>query len=540
MLHDFLTFFETIPSSYRSLMLVSGVVFFWALEGAIPLFSWAYRRYRHAALNLVFTLTTLVVNLGLAFLIVWAADWTGERGFGVLYLVELPLWVHVLGGLLLLDLIGAWFIHWLEHRVRWMWKFHLIHHTDTHVDVTTALRHHPGESVFRALFTVLAILVAGVPIGVVFLYQTFSALFSQFNHANISLPGWLDRGLSFVFVTPDMHKVHHHWVQPQTDTNYGNIFSLWDRWFGTYDPMPATEVRFGIDTHMDPEEHDDLVNLMGIPFQTYRPPTGAKFSDPGRPSRSGPPGTGPVAVVLLLLLLSGCSGSASLTSAPVTREIEVDADVVEWFDHFNEIADTRLRVGVQHDADYLYLAVVSTQRATVQQIAREGLTIWFDTTAGKQTGYGLRYPVGPPPQGGPQARTGPDRDPGLIDLFFEVDKPIRRPVASAPGLQAHMGFDFGAFTMELRIPRHDVGPDGFHVHLPPGATVQIGFETAGPDADGGTSSDRGAGGRDMDGARGNTGGFGAVGRDFGGRGAGGPSPLFTGAIEAWIGVTLPE
>ncbi len=514
MLHDFLTFFETIPSSYRSLMLVSGVVFFWALEGAIPLFSWAYRRYRHAALNLVFTLTTLVVNLGLAFLIVWAADWTGERGFGVLYLVELPLWVHVLGGLLLLDLIGAWFIHWLEHRVRWMWKFHLIHHTDTHVDVTTALRHHPGESVFRALFTVLAILVAGVPIGVVFLYQTFSALFSQFNHANISLPGWLDRSLSFVFVTPDMHKVHHHWVQPQTDTNYGNIFSLWDRWFGTYDPTPAKTVRFGIDTHTDPEEHDDLVNLMGIPFQPYRPPTGSKFSDPG-----------PVAVILLLLLFSGCAGSASLTSAPVTREIEVDADVVEWFDHFNEIADTRLRVGVQHDADYIYLAVVSTQRATVQQIAREGLTIWFDTTAGKQTGYGLRYPVG---------------EPGDIDVYFEVDKPIRRPVASAPGLQADMGFDFGAFTMELRIPRHDVGPDGFHVHLPPGAMLQIGFETAGPSADGETSADRGPDGRNMNGARGNTGGFGAVGRDYGGRGAGGPSPLFTGAIESWIRVTLPE
>lgn len=528
MLHDFLTFFETIPSSYRSVVLVSGIVVFWALEGAIPLFAWAYKRYRHAALNLVFTLTTLAVNLGLAFLIVWAADWTGGRGFGVLYLADLPLWVHVLGGLLLLDLVGAWFIHWLEHRVRWMWKFHLIHHTDTHVDVTTALRHHPGESVFRAVFTVVAILVAGVPIGVVFLYQTLSALFSQFNHANITLPRWLDKGLALVIVTPDMHKVHHHWVQPQTDTNYGNIFSIWDRMFGTYDPMPAKDVRFGIDTHMDPEENDQLKNLMGIPFQEYRPPVGSKFSNT----------SGTLPAVVLLLVLSGCAGSASLTSSPVSREIEVDSDVVEWFDHLTEVADTRLRVGVQHDDDYLYLAVISTQRATVQQIAAEGLTIWFDTTGGKQTGYGLRYPVGHEPRSGPEARTRAARDAGLIDLFFEADKPIRRPVASAPGLQADMAFDFGAFTMEMRIPRRDVGPDGFHVLLPPGATLSIGFETDGPDPNADTSEGRD--GRSVDGARGNTGGLGAVGRDFGGRGAGGPSPLFTGPVQEWIKVTIPD
>jgi hypothetical protein len=225
----------------------------------------------------------------------------------------------------------------------------------------------------------------------------------------------------------------------------------------------------------------------------------------------------------------------ALTSAPVSREITVDSDVVEWFDHFTEIADTRLRVGVQHDDDYLYLAVVSTQRATVEQIARDGLTIWFDTTASKQAGHGLRYPVPPASQTRPDDRSGPD----MIDVYFEVDKPIRRPVGASPGLQADMAFDFGAFTMELRVPRQFVGPDGFHVHIPDGAAVGIGFETVGPEASGNMEGDRDAGGRDLDGARGNTGGFGAVGRDFGGRGAGGPSPLFTGAIETWIRVTVP-
>ncbi|NNF03077.1 MAG: sterol desaturase family protein [Rhodothermales bacterium] len=279
--------FESIPPAIRTLILVSGLVLFWAAEGAIPLFRFQYRRYRHAGLNIVFTLTTLVVNFGLAFMIVSAARFSSAQDFGVLYVAELPLWLHVVFGIMVLDLVGAWLIHWIQHRIRWMWKFHLIHHTDTNVDVTTALRHHPGESAFRAVFTALGVLIAGLPIGIVLLYQTLSALFSQFNHANIGLPDRLDRALSWVIVTPNMHKVHHHFVQPLTDTNYGNIFSIWDRLFGTFAWVqdPQTELTYGIDTHMSPEEHDRLWNLLAIPFQSYRPPSGSKFGDRDAPSR---------------------------------------------------------------------------------------------------------------------------------------------------------------------------------------------------------------------------------------------------------------
>jgi sterol desaturase/sphingolipid hydroxylase (fatty acid hydroxylase superfamily) len=309
MVESLISAFESIPPAVRTAVLMGGLVLFWAAEGAIPLFRFQYRRYRHAALNIVFTVTTLLVNLGLAFLIVSAARFASGHEFGLLYLASLPLWLHVLLGIMLLDLIGAYLIHWIEHRVRWMWKFHLIHHTDTNVDVTTALRHHPGESVFRALFTTLGVLVAGLPIGIVLLYQTLSALFSQFNHANIGLPDALDRALSLVIVTPNMHKVHHHYVQPLTDTNYGNIFSIWDRFFGTFAWVsdPKADLTFGIDTHMNPEEHDRLWNLFSIPFQAYRPPAGSKFSgledgtgvgpapghNPGHPSgRTARAGTG--------------------------------------------------------------------------------------------------------------------------------------------------------------------------------------------------------------------------------------------------------
>lgn len=264
-------YFETIPSSHRSLLLVGGVTFFWMIENAYPLFHFSYHKIRHAGINIVFTLTTILVNFSLAFLLVQSSQWATTSHFGVLsWIPDWPLWSRFLIGLLLLDFIGAWLIHWIQHKVKWMWKFHIIHHTDTHVDTTTANRHHPGESVFRFVFTILATLVAGAPMWLVFAYQSLSVLLSQFNHANIQLPEKLDRIVSLLIVTPNMHHVHHHYRQPYTDTNYGNIFSIWDRLFGTYIQLDQSRLIYGIDTHLDEKENSNVGNLMRIPFQKYR------------------------------------------------------------------------------------------------------------------------------------------------------------------------------------------------------------------------------------------------------------------------------
>lgn len=271
-------YFQHIPSYQRSLILAGGLVLFWIIEGVIPLVRFKYRRYRHAGLNLFFTLTTVIVNFAFATLIIRAADYSTTHHTGLLWLLAraewVPLWLLTLMGMLLLDFIGAWLIHWLHHKIKWLWKFHLVHHSDTWVDTTTANRHHPGESFFRALFTGIAVIVAGTPVWMVFLYQSLSVLFSQFNHANISLPKGLDTVLAWIVVSPDMHKVHHHHRRPLTDTNYGNIFSIWDRLFGTYQFVRDTRgLKYGIDTHPSAAENDRMGALLGMPFQPYRPPT---------------------------------------------------------------------------------------------------------------------------------------------------------------------------------------------------------------------------------------------------------------------------
>ncbi len=277
---DLLDYFAHIPSSYRAGLVLAGLAFFWSLEVAIPLFRFSNSKVRHALLNLFFWALFLSVALLFAGLIFAASRLSEDWGVGVLHLVHLPTWANVVVGLLILDLISAYFIHWIEHKVRWMWKFHLVHHSDTEVDVTTGLRHHPGEAVFRSVFTVLAVFVSGASIGVALLYQSLSVLFTQITHVNVASPPAVDRLISWVFVTPNMHRVHHHYVQPLTDTNYGNIFSIWDRLFGTFASVDRIdELKFGIDTHMRPEENSDVKNLIRIPFQKFRPPPGSKFSE---------------------------------------------------------------------------------------------------------------------------------------------------------------------------------------------------------------------------------------------------------------------
>lgn len=273
-MESLLTYFETIPSHHRALILVGGLIFFWLLEGMMPLFGKPYKKWRHALPNIFFTITTVLVNLPLAFLLLKASDWVMLNDFGILnWLPEMPLWLYVFVGVLLIDLIGAYLPHLIEHKVKLLWMVHLVHHSDQNVDTTTANRHHPLESIIRYIFTLMGIFIIGTPIAIVLLYQSLSVVATQFNHANILLPKKLDKALSYVIVSPDMHKVHHHYRLPYTDSNYGNIFSLWDRLFGTYAYLPTDKIIYGVDVFPDEKKNGSIKHLLLQPFEKYQRPT---------------------------------------------------------------------------------------------------------------------------------------------------------------------------------------------------------------------------------------------------------------------------
>ena len=262
-----------LTTTEQALLLAGSFLFFTLLEGIIPLLQVKYKRIRHTGINLFFILTSLIVSIPFAFLAVYCSNLVMSMEMGLLNIINLPGWLYLLFGIMMLDFLTSYLPHFIQHKIKWMWKFHLVHHTDNWVDTSTANRHHPGETVISMLFLIAAIFIIGAPFWLVILHQFIAAAFSQFTHANISLPSKIDTTISWLFISPNMHKVHHHNTQPLTDTNYGNIFSIWDRLFRTFAKSDVSNLKYGIDTHPDEEEHNNMGKLLVIPFEEYRPPT---------------------------------------------------------------------------------------------------------------------------------------------------------------------------------------------------------------------------------------------------------------------------
>ena len=269
-----LEYFQTLEQHplQRMAILVGGLLFFWIIEGAIPLFPLKYKKtkLRHAGVNFVFTVIHLIIHTFIAFLIIQLSDWCLDYQFGMVYWFNTGVILTIVIAVLALD-FSSWLVHLIMHKVPLLWRFHLIHHSDTNVDVTTGLRHHPGDSILRGAFFLLLIFVSGAPMYGVMIYQTLVVLATAFTHANISLPSSLDKALSFFLISPNMHKIHHHWKQPYTDSNYGAVFSIWDRLLGTFMSLDIKQVRYGLDRYYPAEKDEEVMALLKKPFEKLDP-----------------------------------------------------------------------------------------------------------------------------------------------------------------------------------------------------------------------------------------------------------------------------
>jgi sterol desaturase/sphingolipid hydroxylase (fatty acid hydroxylase superfamily) len=156
--------------------------------------------------------------------------------------------------------------HRIMHHVPALWRAHRVHHADPLVDVTTTLRQHPIESLVRVVFLLVPVMALGLPAYAVAVYRALSALHALFEHTNVKLWPPLDRALSFLICTPNMHKLHHSREARETDTNYGNIFSVFDRLLGTFTPSSRVDrVEYGLDGYDAPRDQS-YFSLLRLPF----------------------------------------------------------------------------------------------------------------------------------------------------------------------------------------------------------------------------------------------------------------------------------
>jgi len=176
----------------------------------------------------------------LAFLIIVpvAAHWAQRNDFGLLHWIDMPpvaVWVIAF---VVLD-FAVWLQHVLMHRIPFLWRVHAVHHSDTHLDLTSALRFHPLEIILSTLYKSAWVVLLGVPVLVALAFELWLNGNALFNHSNIRLPRWLDRFMRRFIVTPDMHLVHHSTDVAEQQRNYGFALTIWDRLFAQY--LPKSE-----------------------------------------------------------------------------------------------------------------------------------------------------------------------------------------------------------------------------------------------------------------------------------------------------------
>ena len=222
------------------------------LEGIAPYYLNRSHRLRHGARNLGLALIAGLVGAAFAPAMLWAMQTAATEGWGIAHLLPMPDWGSALLAFLLFDLwMYVW--HRLNHEWPLLWRLHRVHHSDPEMDATTALRFHPGEILLSSLLNLPIVLLIGLTLETLILYKAVMFIVILLHHSNVALPTTWDRRLGWLLVPPSMHRVHHSERRRETDSNYGTIFSFWDRLFGSFcqrDDLSA--IRFGIGRFNEP------------------------------------------------------------------------------------------------------------------------------------------------------------------------------------------------------------------------------------------------------------------------------------------------
>jgi len=242
------------------------IISLWILECFIGLIK-PGQKLLHTFLNAKFIFTALPIQLMLTIFVLMILKWTEIHHWGLIYFIphHTNPWINIILLFILLDL-GEYIYHVIMHKTDLLWRFHLVHHSDLKVDVSTTVREHPVETSIRTCFLMLWVFLLGPGIIVLMIRQVFQSFFNVLAHTEFRLPSGLNTALGLVFITPNLHHVHHHYKLPYTDCNYGDVLSIWDRLFGTYCELDESETKFGIDTHMDPAMNGRFFNILKMPF----------------------------------------------------------------------------------------------------------------------------------------------------------------------------------------------------------------------------------------------------------------------------------
>ena len=261
---------RSIFDTYGTAILVSIFILLFIAESKFQLRKRVQNRWKRIFINFGVAIPSfaLLRFLFIPFM-VWLAYKNEEWKFGFDYLYDAPIWIKSVAAFLLLD-YGNYLWHIVLHKMPLMWRFHLVHHTDLDMDITTSFRFHFGELIGSVFFRGAAVILIGISPVMVIIYEISFETSNQFQHSNLKIPFRLEEVLNKIFVTPRMHGIHHSMKKRETDSNYSIIFSFWDRFHCTINlNVSQDEVVTGVPVYPDAKELT-TGKLLKLPFTKMR------------------------------------------------------------------------------------------------------------------------------------------------------------------------------------------------------------------------------------------------------------------------------
>lgn len=257
---------QTDASLTRFFLFWGGLLFFLVMEILVPYRQSSVAKVKRWINNITLTVfNSLILQVVFAGAIIRTAMYVTTHQLGVLNMVALPEWLKLFVTVAFMDfMLYVW--HLLNHEVPLFWRFHRVHHSDLNMDVSTATRFHIGELAISAVIKIALVFLLGASLLGVIIFESALVLCAQFHHSSLKVAKWFERIFWILFVPPSMHRIHHSVIIKERDTNYGTIFSIWDRLLGTFlKDVDQKTIRIGMGAYQKPDKLN-FQHLLAMPF----------------------------------------------------------------------------------------------------------------------------------------------------------------------------------------------------------------------------------------------------------------------------------
>lgn len=247
-------------------ILMGLVISFFVMETAFNRPKAMGNKVNHFFQNFLFQMLVIAMGSLIGLMMVGTFNWIDTHQFGLFNWIAVPFWVKIIAGVILIDMADYW-IHRIDHRSPLFWRQHRVHHSDTTMDASTALRTFPTDILFFTAGELIICVIFGIDILSlnIFFFLFFPLSFIQ--HANINYPDWVDKIFGGFFMTPNYHKIHHEQDQFYTDSNYGTLLIIWDKLFGTFKTKPVEDIKYGL-VEFEGKERQSFLFQIRSPFMS--------------------------------------------------------------------------------------------------------------------------------------------------------------------------------------------------------------------------------------------------------------------------------